>query len=164
MLDEREQRIRERAYRMWLDEGRPEGRAADHWDKASELVAIEENYRDTLKPNPTEAYENSPTGEPVEPELAARNMGDLPTLTDQGEEITYPDRSFEPQTDEPPLSPGDPDSAGEPAADKGAIESSGVATPAPKAKSAARKAGGAKGSAQKSAATKAPARKKPAPK
>ena len=37
-----EQRTRERAYRIWLDEGCPQGRELDHWDKATELVAIEE--------------------------------------------------------------------------------------------------------------------------
>jgi hypothetical protein len=35
-----EQRIRERAYRIWLDEGCPQRRELDHWDKATELVAI----------------------------------------------------------------------------------------------------------------------------
>jgi hypothetical protein len=35
-----EQRIRERAYRIWLEEGCPEGREKDHWDMATELVAI----------------------------------------------------------------------------------------------------------------------------
>jgi hypothetical protein len=36
-----EQRIRERAYSIWLEEGSPEGRADVHWDLATELVAIE---------------------------------------------------------------------------------------------------------------------------
>ena len=34
-----DQRIRERAYQIWLEEGRPEGREKDHWDVATELVA-----------------------------------------------------------------------------------------------------------------------------
>lgn len=89
-----EQRVRERAYGLWLDEGCPDGRADDHWDKASELVAIEENYKDTLKPNPTEAYDRSPTTEPVEPIEAVRNLGEFPTLTDQGEEAVFPDRAL----------------------------------------------------------------------
>jgi hypothetical protein len=29
-----EQRIRERAHQIWIDEGRPEGRATDHWLRA----------------------------------------------------------------------------------------------------------------------------------
>ena len=34
-----EQRIRDRAYRLWLEEGCPDGRDKDHWDMATELVA-----------------------------------------------------------------------------------------------------------------------------
>lgn len=101
-----EERIRERAYRIWLEEGCPDGRADDHWDKASELVAIEESYRDTLKPNPADAYENSPTGEPVEPIEAVKNLGEFPTLVDQGEEAVFPDRRLAAQADEAPLKPG----------------------------------------------------------
>ena len=37
----REQRIRERAYRMWESEGRPEGRAEQYWHRAEELVEDE---------------------------------------------------------------------------------------------------------------------------
>ena len=103
---DRNERIRERAYRLWLEEGCPEGRADDHWDKASELVAIEESYKDTLKPNPTEAYENSPTGEPVEPLEAVQNLGEFPTLVDQGEEAVFPDRGLAAEADEAPMKPG----------------------------------------------------------
>ena len=103
---EHEEKVRERAYRLWQEEGCPEGRADVHWDQARELVAIEENYRSTLKPNPTEQFENSPTGEPVEPIEAVRNLGEFPTLTDQGEEKVFPDRKLEATTAEPPLKPG----------------------------------------------------------
>jgi len=86
---DRDQRIREKAHQMWLEEGHPEGRADAHWDMAAELVAIEENQLLTLKP-----VENSsalsPNGEPVEPLLAVENAGEFPTLTDQGEEKAYP--------------------------------------------------------------------------
>jgi Protein of unknown function (DUF2934) len=41
-LANREQRIRERAYQIWLHVGRPEGRDKIHWDMATELVAIDE--------------------------------------------------------------------------------------------------------------------------
>ncbi|MDP2357876.1 MAG: DUF2934 domain-containing protein [Beijerinckiaceae bacterium] len=85
------ERVRERAYQIWLQEGRPENRADDHWDKASELVAIEDNYKDTLKPNPIEEYARLPQGEPIEPIEAVRNLGEFPTLTDQGEEVVFPD-------------------------------------------------------------------------
>lgn len=101
---EREQRVRERAYRLWVEEGKPEGRADAHWDMASELVAIEESQRDTLKPNPIYEYEHNPTREQIEPMLVVENAGEFPTLTDQGEEANYPSRDLVADADEPPLS------------------------------------------------------------
>jgi hypothetical protein len=82
---ERDQRIRERAYTMWEAEGCPEGCADAHWDKATELVAIEEGLRTTLQPLP----ELGPYGEPVEQSRPASHGGEIPTLTDQGEQ-KYP--------------------------------------------------------------------------
>ena len=98
-----EARIRQRAYEIWQQEGRPDNRENEHWDMATELVAIEDNYRDTLKPNPVENYANNPTTEPVEPLEAVRNQGEFPTLTDQGEEINFPDPALMGNRDEAPL-------------------------------------------------------------
>lgn len=36
-----EQRIRDRAYAIWLDEGRPHGRDADHWLQAERAILTE---------------------------------------------------------------------------------------------------------------------------
>jgi hypothetical protein len=36
-----EQRIRERAYRLWEEDGRPEGRADQYWNRAQELIQDE---------------------------------------------------------------------------------------------------------------------------
>jgi hypothetical protein len=36
----REQRVRERAFQIWLDEGKPSGRDLDHWRRA-ELEIVE---------------------------------------------------------------------------------------------------------------------------
>ena len=33
---EREERIRQRAYRLWEEAGQPEGAAQDHWDRAAQ--------------------------------------------------------------------------------------------------------------------------------
>ncbi len=41
MADDREHRIRERAYRLWEQEGRPEGRHEHHWTQASQEVGDE---------------------------------------------------------------------------------------------------------------------------
>lgn len=73
-----EQRIRERAHRLWEEEGRPEGRADSHWFQAKEIVAIEEGRPEMLKPVGSNE-------EPVEPIEALSNAGEFPTLTDQGE-------------------------------------------------------------------------------
>lgn len=39
--DDRERRIRERAYRIWEEEGRPHGRQEEHWRQASREVGDE---------------------------------------------------------------------------------------------------------------------------
>lgn len=36
-----EQRIRERAYFIWIDEGRPDGREKEHWCGAEQMLAQE---------------------------------------------------------------------------------------------------------------------------
>jgi Protein of unknown function (DUF2934) len=84
-MDDLEERIRQRAYKLWQEEGCPEGRADAHWDKAAELVAIEDNQKHATKPV-SKSIPNSPTGEPVEPIESLRNAGEFPTLTDQGEQ------------------------------------------------------------------------------
>jgi len=82
------QRIRDRAYRLWVEEGCPEGREQAHWDMATELVAIEDNQRSTEVPVDQNL---GPLGEPIEPIEAVKNSGEFPTLTDQGEQ-QYPSR------------------------------------------------------------------------
>ena len=37
-MADKDQAIRERAYRIWEEEGRPEGRHADHWSQAESEV------------------------------------------------------------------------------------------------------------------------------
>ncbi len=88
-MDDFEERVRIRAFRLWQEEGCPEGRADVHWDLARELVAIEENIDLTLRPIP-DPGSIGPYGEPVEPLEAVENTGEFPTLTDQGEEQTFP--------------------------------------------------------------------------
>jgi hypothetical protein len=82
MMEDLEQRIRERAHRIWLEEGCPEGREKIHWDMAAELVAIEDGQKATLKPVDEKL---GPWAEPIEPVEIARQAGETPTLTDQGE-------------------------------------------------------------------------------
>src|SRR4051812_33977246 len=88
---EDEARIRARAHQIWEEEGRPEGRAQEHWDKARELIAVEDNQGLATRPNPVVGGGELATGtEPVEPLLAVENQGEFPNLADQGEEQQYP--------------------------------------------------------------------------
>ncbi|MFL4981488.1 MAG: DUF2934 domain-containing protein [Xanthobacteraceae bacterium] len=82
-MEDFDERVKQRAYRLWVEEGCPEGRSDVHWDKARELVAIEENQKLATKPVPRGERAR---GEPVEPIEAVRNAGEFPTLTDQGEQ------------------------------------------------------------------------------
>lgn len=88
-LDQLERRVRERARRLWEEEGRPNTPEETYLDKARELVAIEDN--ESLTREPIGEYTSDSAGrEPVEEIPLAANMGDVPTLTDQGEEQTTP--------------------------------------------------------------------------
>jgi hypothetical protein len=51
-MDTMEQRIRDRAHKIWEEEGRPEGRAETHWERARPLVASESGLP---KPKPRAA-------------------------------------------------------------------------------------------------------------
>jgi hypothetical protein len=42
MASDREQQIRERAYRIWEEEGRPTGRNRENWQRAETEIADEE--------------------------------------------------------------------------------------------------------------------------
>lgn len=96
-MDWDEQRIRVRAHAIWEREGRPEGRAADHWELASEELAIERNLGSTLLPNPSHGGDDTAERtEPVEPALSMENLGDLPGLEDQGKAFQVPGAGEEP--------------------------------------------------------------------
>ncbi len=40
-MNDNEERIRQKAYEIWVEEGRPHGRAEEHWTKARNLVEKE---------------------------------------------------------------------------------------------------------------------------
>jgi len=42
MVRDRDQRVRERAYRIWEEEGQPEGRQEEHWRRAETEISEEE--------------------------------------------------------------------------------------------------------------------------
>lgn len=81
----REQRIRERAYHLWEQEGRPHGRDRDFWERARALIAIEDNPGAARLANP-ETHPESPRETGVEEAEIQKNLGEFPDrLADQGE-------------------------------------------------------------------------------
>jgi Protein of unknown function (DUF2934) len=63
---DREERIRMRAYQLWLEEGQPHGRDEEHWDRARRIIEDEEARRG---PQPGEG---DPEGVPNDDPLAPR--------------------------------------------------------------------------------------------
>lgn len=47
-MNEKEQQQRERAYKIWEDEGRPEGAHEDHWRRAQEQYELAEQASDDV--------------------------------------------------------------------------------------------------------------------
>ena len=82
---ERDLRIRERAYHLWEAEGSPHGRDVDYWERARELVGMEEAAGSGLLPNPMNTNDPIP-GVIVEEASIQQNLGEVPgRLTDQGD-------------------------------------------------------------------------------
>jgi hypothetical protein len=54
-MSKADDRIRERAYRLWESEGRPDGRALAHWDMAEKLIAAEDHQISGPDPEPEPA-------------------------------------------------------------------------------------------------------------
>ena len=82
---ERERRIRERAYFLWEADGCPEGREAEFWERARELIGMEDSAGAGLLPNPMTQNDPIP-GVTVEEASIQENLGEFPgRLTDQGD-------------------------------------------------------------------------------
>lgn len=80
-FDALENRTRIRAEQMWQDAGSPEGELKLFMDDARALVSMSEVPVPTLDPRELIVEEAS----------LQRNLGEFPTLRDQGDEETYPD-------------------------------------------------------------------------
>jgi len=52
-VTERERRVRERAYQLWLDADKPDGREMEHWQEAEKQIA--EEKKTELKPRARKA-------------------------------------------------------------------------------------------------------------
>lgn len=67
MSDDRERRVRERAFVLWEREGRPFGRQDEHWFRASREIEAE-----TLSPEPEPAAAQSVMPKPVTSTIAPK--------------------------------------------------------------------------------------------
>jgi len=92
-----DERVRLKAYEIWLNEGRPEGRDDRHWEMARELVGQQDAEKLALIP--------VTAGDTVEPAVSFENQADVPGLTDLGEDIAGPSREAEGATNMPPAAP-----------------------------------------------------------
>lgn len=99
MADDLEQRIRERAYHLWEADGRPHGRDVEYWERARELIGMEDNPTAGQLPNPmTVPDRTGPTGEPIEEAEIQENYGEFPDrFTDQGERELVPETAKKPR-------------------------------------------------------------------
>lgn len=84
--------IGRRAFEIWEREGRPDGRADEHWQMARAELAARDLSSDMLAPNPIAETGSEAVihPEPVESLVSVESLGDVPGLTDQGEKPPYP--------------------------------------------------------------------------
>ncbi|MEO9191456.1 MAG: DUF2934 domain-containing protein [Acetobacteraceae bacterium] len=95
----REHRIRERAYHLWEADGRPDGRETEFWERARELVGMEDSAGAGLLDNPI-THPNTLTGFPsgVEEAEIQENYGEFPDrLTDEGDREETPEARHSPR-------------------------------------------------------------------
>ncbi len=83
----REARIKERAYHLWEADGGPHGRHDEYWERARELIGMEDSAGAGQLPNPETLPDNGAIlVEPVEEAFIQENLGEFPDrFADQGE-------------------------------------------------------------------------------
>jgi len=87
---ERHQRIRERAYHLWEEDGRPVGRDLEYWERARELIGLEDSAGAGLLPNPLNDPD-SPRETGIDEADIQDNLGEFPDrFTDQGDRRSTP--------------------------------------------------------------------------
>ena len=92
--ENRDARIRERAYHLWEQDGCPHGRHHEYWERASELVGMEDSAGAGQLPNPQThpARNEVAPGVLVEEAAIQENLGEFPgRFTDQGEHPPPPE-------------------------------------------------------------------------
>lgn len=115
----REQRIRERAYHLWEQDGKPHGRSEEYWERARELIGMEDSAGAGELPNPM-SEPDSPRVTGVEEAEIQQNLGEFPDrFADQGEVQPTPSATHGmPRQAEPPPKPPEAPRPAAPAAPK----------------------------------------------
>ncbi len=92
----RDARIREVAYHLWKADGELHGRDAEYWERASELVGMEESAgAGQISPQEDEARRVD--GQIVEEAFIQENLGEFPDRqTDQGDRVETPHQTKPP--------------------------------------------------------------------
>ncbi len=90
--DAYEQRIRERAHRLWEQDGQPHGQDLEFWERARELVGMESSPDAGRFPNPVAPGQDRPLDPPRADEaILEENLGEIPgRFTDQGDRAQSP--------------------------------------------------------------------------
>ncbi len=88
----RQQRIRERAYHLWEADGSPHGRHDEYWERAQELMGMEESAGAAQLPNPASLPGADPARVQIVEEASIQdNLGEFPDrFSDQGERRLTP--------------------------------------------------------------------------
>ena len=83
----RDARIEERAYHLWEADGSPHGRHDEYWERARELIGMENSAGAAQLPNPATVPGADPSRtEPIEEAFIQENLGEFPDrFADQGE-------------------------------------------------------------------------------
>ena len=79
MSDDRDQQVKQRAYELWENEGRPSGRHDDHWDRARREIEERDQGRESgveapsaESPAKRTAARRKPAGETAAPRSRGR--------------------------------------------------------------------------------------------
>ncbi len=121
--------IEKRAYHLWEADGRPHGQHDEFWERASELVRMEEAAGFGQLPNPATVPGADPSRvQPVEEAFIQDNLGEFPDRSsDQGERPQSPRAELTHEEPAEPATPARPDKR--PKANAGAAASDGGAKP-----------------------------------
>ncbi len=87
---ERDARIRAEAYRLWQHDGSPHGQDLEYWERARELIGIQDSPGAGLV-HESQVHVTAVDGEPVDEASLQENLGEFPDrFTDQGDRRETP--------------------------------------------------------------------------